>query len=339
MNILEADTLGGLKYGIGATRFRGAHKVEPGSAALMHQFGPQGADSAAFERALGDGNGWLYTRRLGGYVSRGFDHERPDTVMKILKGMEANDPVIADLREIVRLEDLKSGRMVRTAEEVTDQDLVQAIDRMLYSYDVKGAKATVVEEAEKILGHEETMRVLPFLQKVWEANDKTFRSVSEIFHGNASRTNLERIANSYWLYWPISYQIKATKWLVDVMTHGAFGKQTNLAGAALYAHHAREHKKRLATNPEYVALFEDHPTAWFLVQMMFPITPGDIGVSLSRPVRYTGGALGVWGEYKNADDPVTAAGAVMSLGPVYTAELLARLGRELFAEPTENLYP
>lgn len=351
MNMLEADLIGGVKYGLGVTRFTGAHKAEVGKAALVHQFGPGGAESGAFERALGDGNGWLYTRRQGGYISRAFDHERPETVLKILREMPENDPVIADLKSIVQAEDLKSGRTARTEGEILDEDMVEAIDRMLYSFDQKGARATFVDEAKDILGEQETQNLLPFLQKVWEANDKTYHSIVEMFHGNPARTNLERIANSYWLYWPISYQIKATKWLVSAMADGAFGQKTNLAGAALYAHHVEQHRERLANDPAYVQMFEDHPTLWFMAQMLFPITPGDIGVSLSRPVRYAGGAagdalegatgsrLGLWGAYKSADDPVTAAGAIMSLGPVYTAELLARAGRELFKEPTQNLYP
>jgi len=350
MNVLEADIIGGLKYGTGSTRFSGAHRAEVGKPALFHQLGGY-ADSDAFERALGDGNGWLYTRRQGGYISRSFDHQRPETVNEILRGLPEGDPIIADLKAIIQAEDLKSGRPVRTEGEILDDDMVDGIDRLLYSMDEKGAKATILDEAEQLLGLEETERLLPFLQKVWEANDKTYHDIVAMFHGNPSRSNLERIANSYWLYWPISYQVKATKWLVDVMARGAFGKQTNLAGAALYAHVVEEHRDRMASNPEYVAMFEDHPTAWFLAQMMVPVTPGDIGVSLSRPVRYsvgaggdfleenTGSRLGLWGSYKSAEDPITAAGAILSMGPVYTSELLARVGRELFEEPTSNLYP
>lgn len=343
MNMLEADLIGGIKYGSTATRLTGAHKAELGNAALVHQFGPEAAitkgGEQAFERALGDGNGWLYTRRQGGYISRAFDHERPETVLNILKGMEKDDPVIADLKKIVQNDDLMNGRTVRSDGEIVDEDLAAAIDRKLYSFDQKGAKATIVDEAKDILGAAETENLLPFLQKVWEANDKTYHDIVNTFHGNPNRTNLERIANSYWLYWPISYQIKAGRWLVSALTNGAFGRDTKLAGAALYAHYADEHRKRLVSDPGYQALFEDHPTAWFLAQMMFPITPGDMGVSLSRPVRYAGAKLGFWGDYKSASDPVTAAGAIMSLGPVYTAELLARLGREAFSPSANNSYP
>lgn len=325
MNALEADFIGGIKYGIGATHFGGAHKAKLTNAAIAHEYG-HGTEAL---KAISDDTGWLWNRRNEGFVSRAFDPARAGSEMDVLHSMATREDIV-DLKEIVRQQDLRDGRTVRTPEEIGDDDLVQGMDRMLYAFDTKGAKKTLLDEAEAILGHEETLRLLPFLQKVWERNDQTFHDVKQLFTGNPNRTNLERVGNSVWLYWPLSYQVKAAKWLVSVMTDGAFGKKTNLAGAALYAHHLEEHRKRLARDPDYVAMFKDHPTAWFLAQMMLPITPGDIGVSLSRPIRYAGGALGIWGEYKSAEDPVTAAGAILSLGPVYTAELLARLGREVF---------
>jgi hypothetical protein len=341
MNLLEADMLNGLKYGIGTTRFAGAHKAVPSEATLLHQFGTGVRREAKdIDAALhGEDTGWMYTRRHGGYISKAFDAARPETTLDAIRSL-TDDALYADLQDLVRQQDQLDGRAPTSREEIMDEDIVQAIDRALYEYDVKGAKATFLDEvARQNIGPDDTRRLYPFLQKVWERNQATYDSIAQTLTGNPNRSNLERIGNSYWLYWPLSYQVKATKWLVGVMTDRFMGAKTNLAPAAMYAHYLEEHRKRLASDPEYVALFRDHPTAWFMAQMIFPITPGDIGISLNRGVRYAGGELGIWGEYKNADDPITAAGAMLSMGPTYTAELLARVGRELFRQPTQNLYP
>ena len=69
--------------------------------------------------------------------------------------------------------------------------------------------------------------------------------------------------------------------------------------------------------------------------MMFPITPFDIGVTLSRPVRYIGSAigaaLGLWPEDPAYPDPtnlMSFAYKVMTMGPIYDRELMIQLDRE-----------
>jgi hypothetical protein len=73
--------------------------------------------------------------------------------------------------------------------------------------------------------------------------------------------------------------------------------------------------------------------------MMLPITPGDLGVSLSRPVRYAGswirretggdlGPLAFWGDYKASQGPAEAADAITKIGLPYSLDLLQQLSRE-----------
>lgn len=331
MNMVEADMLVGAKYGIGATRFTGGDINAVSGPSLIHSGGLE-----ALQKQLGgDGTGWMYTRRHAGHASRAFDAARPETTMDVLRQF-GTDPVYQSLEEIVRLDRQAHGA---PAGEVWQEDLVKAIDDLLYNVDTKGAQTTVIDAATQHLGREETQRLLPFLEKVWEAHDKTYHGIVKTLGGNPDRSNLERVMNSYWLYWPLSYQVKATRWLVDIMGNRMGGAKTNLAPAAMYAHYVDEHRKMLAKDPSYLKIFADNASIWFLAQMMFPITPGDLGVSLNRAIRYGGGALGVWGKYKSAEDPVTAAGAMLSLGPTYTAELLARVGRESFKSTSRNIAP
>lgn len=334
MNLVEADMLMGARYGIGATRFTGGDINAMSAATAIHS----GGEEALKSHLAGDGTGFMYARRHIGHASRAFDAARPETTLDVLRAF-GNDQVQTDLRELARLDDVAHGRPERAPGDLFDEDIVSVIDQQLYDFDMKGVQKTVIDAARENLGADELERLRPFLAKVWEANDKSFQSIIKTLGGNPDRSNLERVLNSYWLYWPLSYQVKATRWLVDVMTNKFGGAKTNLAPAAVYAHYVDEHRKRLATDPAYVDLFKSNPTAWFMAQMLFPITPGDVGVSLNRAVRYTGGALGWWGKYKSAEDPVTAAGAMLSLGPSYTAELLARLGRETFRGTTAHQAP
>lgn len=332
MNLVEADMLMGARYGMGATRFTGGDINAMSRATAVHAGGQEALES----HLAGDGTGFLYARRHIGHASRAFDAARPETTLDTLRAI-GNDQVQQDLRELVRLDDVAHGRPERAPADVFDQDIVAMIDKQLYDFDTKGVQKTVIDTAQQELGSDELERLRPFLARVYQANQATFDGIVKTLGGNPNRSNLERVLNSYWLYWPLSYQIKATRWLVDTMTHRFGGAETNLAPAALYAHYVDEHRKMLAQDPDYVAMFKDHPTVWFLAQMLFPITPGDVGVSLSRGVRYAGGELGIWGKYKAAEDPFTAAGAMTTLGPSYTAELLARVGREF--RPAKQFHP
>jgi len=98
------------------------------------------------------------------------------------------------------------------------------------------------------------------------------------------------------------------------------------------------HREAMA-DKSYADVFDKAPTLWFFAQMLLPITPGDLGVSLSRPVRYTGsflkdvtggdhGPLGFLGDYAKASDPLTAAFAVANMGPIYTWNQLQKIQQE-----------
>jgi hypothetical protein len=141
-----------------------------------------------------------------------------------------------------------------------------------------------------------------------------------VFYGNPNRSQFERVMNNYLLYWPISYQIKATKWLLRIMYGDAFGLKTRGLGALALDRMQAEHERRLAEEPEYGRWFEEHQTLVFAAQMLLPMSPGQMSVSLSPPLR----AL-FFGDVK----------AIGEIGPVYTiTKFLPRLYADLY--PTVN---
>jgi hypothetical protein len=323
MNILEADIMAGSKYGLGATRFTGAKKVGADVETLTHNRRRLPTTKDTFDDIMPDpfggqtvpglDNGYFDNRMLQGYITRSFEKGREVNVERLLDELPANDPLIRRFQE--KFPDLPRS------------DYAKQLDDTLYSFDTKGVKKTVDDVAAASLTPEEVIEMGPMIQRLYEMNDRTYKDIVAMLHGNASRSNLERLGNSYFLYWPLSYQVKAAKWLFGVMT-GSSTKGGSLKALVSYDRLREHHLGRLENSPEYRQAFEDHPELWRAAQMFVPITPEDLGVSLSRPVRYLGGMAGVFEEYKTANDPWLAAAKVASMGPIYSIELVMRLRRE-----------
>ncbi|MEO8108280.1 MAG: hypothetical protein ABI720_13305, partial [Actinomycetes bacterium] len=205
-----------------------------------------------------------------------------------------------------------------------------------------------VDEARKVLRADEiqVLRDSGMLDKLVEVNRKTWESAREMYHGNAERSTIERLMNSYWFFWPISYQIKATKWLTDIMLNGSFGHNNNALLAGKYALFMQEHKERMTNNPAYAAMYAAHPSLWFTAQMLLPMSPEDIGVSMSRASRlagtvgqsflsdWLGTEIGVFTADKQADDPAAAIAWLTKMGPSYSFELAQRLINEADDAPS-----
>jgi hypothetical protein len=78
------------------------------------------------------------------------------------------------------------------------------------------------------------------------------------------------------------------------------------------------HQQALADDPEYREFFDKHPTLVFVAQMLFPMTPGSIGVSLSPLTR---------------DMFFGASKQLANVGPVYTlTKLLPDATGELYRD-------
>ena len=316
LNALEADILGMTMDGARATSaFGKADKIAPSTATVMHGL-RRPVD--AFDDQFLDSS-FLWNRNLSGHVSRSFDHRRPDSTIEVLNEIEQT-PFFQELKQHFGTDDKRT--------------LAEHLDKMLYDWDSIGTKKTlddaILEEVAKgTLNAQEVLLMRPLLDRLWRRHEDLYLDIVHMYRGTADRTNIERILNSYWLYWPISYQIKATKWLFDLLTNRAFGSQTNLGGAAVLNRLQEEHERRLVEDDEYRANFEELPTAWFAAQMLLPVTPYDMGVSLNRATRFAGGMVGLWEQDDRASNLLTMTSALAVMGPVYTAELLERLGRDI----------
>jgi hypothetical protein len=189
------------------------------------------------------------------------------------------------------------------------------IDPETYSEFVDAQQYTthpgIEAELARTIGDPVTQAVLQRLDAV---NQSLFHDLTAAFYGQENRSNVQRALNHPFLWWPISYQIKATKWLLKIMLDEAGGVDTGATVGGAFQRVYDDHRRRWVAEPAYRARFAENKTLYFLAGMLFPIIPTELGVSLSPFTRLTLDStyqrpFGVWG-----------------VGPIYTnLSLLPRL--------------
>jgi hypothetical protein len=171
----------------------------------------------------------------------------------------------------------------------------------------------VKDEIDRIIAQSPHLNEIA--SRIGEVNKKYWEDVRDLFWGKAERSRAERVLNHPLLFWPLSYQIRATEFLANVLFRRMGGLQTNALGAYELDKIMAAHNKAMETDPEYRSWLDRHRNVLFAASMLLPITPDQIGVSLAPWTRLAGDALGVW-EY----DRSTSAFAI---GPIYTVTQLA----------------
>lgn len=254
-------------------------------------------------------------------------------------------------------QDLADGRLtaaehadqVRIADEhanISNKRLSEILIDEMYQRDEPGGLQKLIDEnVNRLLTAEERVAAAPLLRRLHDVNLQVWEDVRATMYGNPSRSNLERTLNSFWLFWPISYQIKAVKWLADIMLGGSFGFNTNALLGAKFAVWEQEHQKEMANNPSLQALYEANPTLWFAAEMLMPMTPDGMGVSLNRIVRNIGDTAAMevlgaeeppFGTFSMAEDPSRAAGYWLNMGPLYTVDWVQRVLRDVYQREQEQ---
>ena len=160
----------------------------------------------------------------------------------------------------------------------------------------------------------------PLMERLMVINEQGWNDAARLIFGQVDRSNVQRLMNHPLLYWPVSYQIKATKWLAGLLFDRAFGIDTGAAGAVTLGMIHQQHKDRMLNDPEYARAVSENPTLLFFAQMLFPIAPWDMGVGLSPFTRLAISAM-------TAEDETEGYRRnVFSVGPGYTYySLLPRL--------------
>lgn len=299
--------------------------------------------------------GWVDNRHLAGYVTAGMDEAASRNRERVLKeaGIDAETGDIINFQETIdwlekndpdfqwfndingekityasRMDQAKAieARLKAIKSRDAGKPLTQILDEQMYKFDEKGVKKTVEDEAKLLFSPEEFIELQPVIQAIAAKNNDSYVSLKNILRGNPNRSNVEKILNSYWLFWPISYQLKAGKWFFKVMVDAEGGG--TLKNLAKFEYIRAKFETNIQRNEQFRNVFEQNPTLWQIARMILPMDPSEYGVSLGRPTRYTGQMLGLIEQSAIPMDPLRAAVRSLSLGPLYLAELLQYMQRE-----------
>lgn len=279
-------------------------------------------------------------RYILGLVRRTQEQEYPRAIDAYLRGLERVGEETADLRGAMRAAgDSPMAYVKRLSEdlafatqrgvELSEADAKRMFSPWLERGTISPSEYADLVKARRYNGHPlidaelqrlADPRLEPLLQRLAAINQQGWNDAAQLIFGQTDRSNIQRLANHPLLYWPISYQIKATKWLAGLLFDRAFGLDTGSAGAVTLGMLHQMHKDRMQNDPEYATQVSQDPTLLFVAQMLLPIAPWEIGVGLSPFTKMALAAL-------TQDDPTQGYRRnLFAVGPGYTYfQLLPRL--------------
>jgi hypothetical protein len=225
------------------------------------------------------------------------------------------------------------------------KDWAKSADEMLYGYVTKGPEQTVREAWKEALDQigidaNEAKTLAPFVERLASAHRGNYNDLVQLYIGRLNRPNIERILDNFFLFWPLSYQVKATMWLARIMFQRIGGVNTGAAGAYLWNEYRQRWNAMLESDAETRNWFEDHDMATTMFEMLFPMTPEGIGVSLSRPVKYVGSWLAdgleidpevkqaAFGDYPYVRTIPELLSNSLQVGPMRTARFVSTFMRQ-----------
>ena len=336
MNYMEAPLLGTARGGLKYITAPSLPQYERLGREISHEaLIPGGIEHGRIYNVLAKMG---YTMREDGWVKAVLDSikdapENMDFVDNFFGKKLTNDQWYDELMKISkRREDILHNTAAQTADEIALQTKIatekaklpqgignrlkaeEKIQELQHSLDKKIVERQFAEQGI------EGGPLFEEIQRRAILNDlNNIRDIRQMIYGNPSRSSVERVLNSYFLYWPISYQLKASKALADFLTSKMFGYQTGSAGAITYNHLRKDVEDKIESDPEFNDHFNNNRQALFVLRQFFPITPEDIGVSLSRYTRLVPDVVS--GE-KNLGSALLGAATV---GPIYDIELVRRI--------------
>ena len=332
LNRLESDILGLVRYGI--TRSKWERSGEMGSILMSRDrkaFAAKmkGLDASDMPAEVGIdvlSSGYMPARNVEAARDAAFKSGRLRDTREFLKEYARTDPGAVNALQ-------RFGGSI--------DDWVDGIDDLMYNIDNRGVQQTMLGEALRSIGDEASVQqMMPLITRLMERHRTVWDDVTHTFYGNVNRSNLERIFNSYFLFWPLSYQLKTAKWMFDTLTKSAMGRDSNFAGLWTLDRLYKQHVNMLAEDEDYQRMFIDNPALWQTAAMLLPAFPYDEpGVSLSRITRFSLAAGGFIRDEQWENDPFMAAVGLGALGVVYNIELAKRIKREFNDDPKDLEYP
>jgi hypothetical protein len=285
MNMIEPDMYGVSLEGARASRWnkgivnreQSANAAEQAALTSIPPGGLRSKDLPV-EFLLSDAGAYTMPRHMRPIIERHFDIDRFASAEDVFRAIKDEHPIAVIMREHFG-DDVK--------------DWVEAADEIMYGYMTKGPENTVMDEVTSVLDDmgitkEEAKQLAPIMERLASAHRGNYNDLVQMYIGRLNRPNLERMLDHFFFFWPLSYQIKASTWLARIMFQRIGGVNTGAGGAYLWDEYRQRWEQSVNNDPEFKAWTEDNSQLLFMTEMLFPMTPQGIGISLSRPTRYVG---------------------------------------------------
>jgi hypothetical protein len=205
-------------------------------------------------------------------------------------------------------------------------------------------------EGELGFTHRQLKELAPVAEALGERYRGVYNGLADLYIGRMNRSNLERMANNFFLFWPISYMVKVTGWAYRIMME-KIGPVEGNAGALLWDEWRRRYEEHYNNDPEFKEWTEDNPDFLFAMEMLAPITPASIGFSLNRMTRYAGNWVGdetdlapqIFGNYTPQSVPEFLESG-LRMGPIRTWNMASNILKDwrvpgFYERPSSNDVP
>lgn len=338
MNAIEPYVYGVSRQGLKAIRDQDDLAFQHGKeinaramhAASRHSIPPvgfAGADQLPIETLLTDSGMYTMPRNIKPILERDFHYERVNSTMDVLKALPKDDPLAVLLQE-------RFGVM-------SGDNWVKGMDEVMFGWMNEGPEAFVKKQYLEFmdeLGMSAADRAIiaPWMNRLSEMHRGIYNDLVDLYIGRLNRTGIERVLDNYWLMWPLSYQIKATKWLAEVMFHRIGGMHTGPVPAIIYQEYRERFNRMLSRDKEFANWLTDNRDFLYMLELMLPMSPESIGVSLNKTVRMAGSFLNtvsadsqiirdLVGDYSYIDTVPEALESGTRFGPLRTYNMGKRL--------------
>lgn len=239
---------------------------------------------------------------------------------KIRDARYATTQELKELSEVVTKKTDELTKVKGTGDELRARaELREATEK----YEDVAAREALQKDAEAIYGAD-IKKYQPFMDAIVHQFREVIRAERMAFMGNPNRSAMERLLNSFLLYWPFSYQFKASKLLADFMFSRGFGFHTGSSVAAAWGEIRRQHDDKMKNDPEYAAFFKKNKDLLTFMRQFIPVTPEDVGVSLSPFLRVPYHVAK--GDAKRG--PITQLSRLYTVGPLHDTTLVTEIARE-----------
>lgn len=318
---------GAFEEGLNERIFTEATKRGMGPSGLR----PTAGEHIATEMLLMDHGTFLLPRNIKPMILKDHAMTRRRYTEELLNDMRENDPLALMFQE-------RFGTMSK-------QEWVDKIEELAYGWMNDGAEGYTARELKMYFeefgfSQADMEKFAPFSNRLIDLARGTANELTDLYVGRMNRSFVERLGDNFWLFWPLSYQIKATMWMGNIMFNRIGPVKTGATGAFAYQEYRERFMRSVEADPEFAAWLQDNRDFMFLFEMMFPMTPEGVGVASNKLTRIGASWINAnvfqseeiakaVGDYSYVETVPEAIGSGLTVGIARSYQMFQRIANQL----------